>query len=91
MVVHLGRGTWWDGLAPEPQVVHTILGAVSQGKFKETLRLCCGRVMTSHGQLQLPHETWNDRKWGLPLGRRVTAEYQPFAQSLSRTHYENRW
>lgn len=85
MVLHLGRESWWDGLPPDPKLIRMILDAVSQGKFSETVRLCCGRVMTSHGELRLPEETWNDRKVGLPIGRRVVEAYKPFGNSSTDT------
>jgi hypothetical protein len=78
MVLHLGRNSWWDRLEPEPQLIRTILDAVSHGRFKEMVRLCCGRAMTSHGQLELANETWNDRGFGLPIGRRVVEEYESY-------------
>ncbi len=83
VVVHLGRNSWWDDLALEDTLMRSILDAVSQGKFRETVRVCRGRLMTSHGVLELNEQTWHARQWGIPIGRRVIHQYEPFTLTMS--------
>jgi hypothetical protein len=78
VVVHLGRNSWWDDLALDDGMMRSILDAVSRGRFRETVRVSRGRVMTSHGVLELNEQTWHARQWGIPIGRRVIHRYEPF-------------
>jgi hypothetical protein len=78
IVLHLGQRSWWDRVSTDHAVVRAICTAVSEGRFTESVRVLFGRIVASHGRLELPEGVWHDRGRGLPLGRLVETIYEPF-------------